>query len=198
MEDQFLERVESRPAEPIVVEADVGGEVEEFGGEAASGARVSSKDMRNDLDALIGEVDRLEAVVEVEQRGAPHVAPAAGEDGGAGALVGFEEGDYGAKDPAREAADQIRPLITVDLFVALLLLLPLPGDDDAVHGDTGRSDRDTSWSHPDLGPRVWVREGGAHGLVVFGASCHASSGFKVFSVAAPVSSTVATMCLLQD
>ena len=91
---------------------------------------MSGKDLGDNLDALIGEVDR-------------HVAPAAGEDGGVGALVRFEEGYYDAEDVVREAADQIRPLVSADLFVAPPLPQPLRllGEEDGVHG-TGRSDRD--------------------------------------------------------
>lgn len=139
-EDQVLDRVEHRQAEPVVEEAGVGGvgEVEVPDGEAADGAPVSSKDLgEDDSDALVDVVRPLEAVVEVERRGAPQVAPAAGEDGGAGALLGLEEGDYGAEHAVWEAAYQIRPLVVVgaDLFAALPLPLPLllPGEDDAVH-----------------------------------------------------------------
>lgn len=127
-EDELLERVELRQAEPGVVDGGVAVEGEESEGEAAGGAPVSSDDLGDDLDAVVVVVIELEAVVEVERRGALDRVPAAGEDGGADAILSAEEGDDDAEDAVREAADQIQPLRRAGLAGAAVLGFAFPGD----------------------------------------------------------------------
>lgn len=95
-----------------------------------AGPGVGIEDLRDDPVASAGLGDNgVEGFFEVERRGAPDVAPAAGEDGGAGALVGAEEGDDAAQDAVREAADQIRLLLGVQSARFAVIL-----GDDAIHG----------------------------------------------------------------
>jgi len=87
MEDKLLERTVLRPSEPGAVDGGVGVEGERSEGEPAGGAPVSIEDLGDDLDAEVVVAIDIEVVVEVERRGAPDRAPAAGEDGGAGAIL---------------------------------------------------------------------------------------------------------------
>lgn len=108
MEVELLEAVEGAGAEPAV-QGHCGAVAELLvargGGEAAGGARVRGEDAGHLAEGDGMGWDGMEAEVQVEGSGAPHVAPPGGEDLRASAVLGGEAGDDVAEDGERKAAD---------------------------------------------------------------------------------------------
>lgn len=102
------------------------------GGEAAGRARVRGEDAGH-----LAEGDGMEAEVQVEGSGAPHVAPQGGEGLRASAVLCGEAGDDVAEDGVRKAADVVRALPFLFCW-----LPPLPvGSGDHPHGRSGMAAR---------------------------------------------------------
>ena len=108
----------SRTSSPIA-----GPEEEE--GESAGGARVLGYylgDSGGGDGVAIEDRDREEGEdLEAERRGAPQVAPSAGEDQRATAIFGWEEGDDGSEEGVSKVADEI-----AGVHVAVATPRPLP------------------------------------------------------------------------
>jgi hypothetical protein len=114
---ELAEAVEGWGAEPGVDSSRSGEEVDRGDAEAAAGAGVGGEDARDEgsegmvivgeVVAEAGEAVAVAVAVEVEGGGAPEVAPPGGEDLGAGAALGGEEGDDVGEDGVREVADAV-------------------------------------------------------------------------------------------
>jgi hypothetical protein len=112
---ELAEAVEGWGAEPGVDSSRSGEEVDRGDAEAAAGAGVGGEDARDEGSegmVIVGEVvaeagEAVAVAVEVEGGGAPEVAPPGGEDLGAGAALGGEEGYDVGEDGVREVADAV-------------------------------------------------------------------------------------------
>jgi hypothetical protein len=101
---KLVEVVEGGGSEPGV--GSVSAEMVHWCAEAAAGARVGGEDARyGDVERL--RIEKQVTVVEVERGGAPEAAPPGGEDLGARAFLGGEEGDDFPEDGVGEVADAV-------------------------------------------------------------------------------------------